>query len=131
MATMRTRRVAEEIQRIISERVVRGLKDPVPGFMTIREVEVNRDFTQAKIYYSIIGTAEEKRAAVGVLDQQKGYLRRELGQKVRLRNTPELLFIQDDTGERAARIHELLEQVKPIPQSDADVPSDGAGSTDE
>ena len=113
MATMRTRRVAEEIQRIISERVVRGLKDPVPGFMTIREVEVNRDFTQAKIYYSIIGSDAEKNEAETVLEQQRGFLRRELGRKIRLRNTPELFFIQDDTGERAARIHELLEQVSP------------------
>ena len=113
MATMRTRRVAEEIQRIISERVVRGLKDPVPGFMTIREVEVNRDFTQAKIYYSIIGSDEEKNEAEVVLEQQRGFLRRELGRKIRLRNTPELFFIQDDTGERAARIHELLDQVTP------------------
>ena len=113
MATMRTRRVAEEIQRIISERVVRGLKDPVPGFMTIREVEVNRAFTQAKIYYSIIGSDEEKNEAEVVLEQQRGFLRRELGRKIRLRNTPELFFIQDDTGERAARIHELLDQVTP------------------
>lgn len=123
MATMRTRRVAEEIQRIISERVVRGLKDPVPGFMTIREVEVNRDFTQAKIYYSIIGSDAEKNEAETVLEQQRGFLRRELGRKIRLRNTPELFFIQDDTGERAARIHELLEQVSP-PQENAQTGED-------
>lgn len=120
MATMRTRRVAEEIQRIISERVVRGLKDPVPGFMTIREVEVNRDFTQAKIYYSIIGSDDEKKEAEVVLDQQKGFLRRELGRKIRLRNTPELIFIQDDTGERAARIHELLGHVTPPQEKEED-----------
>lgn len=112
MATMRTQRVAEEIQRVISERVVRGLRDPLPGFVTIRDVQVNRDFTQAKVYYSVIGTDDDKRGVRAVLEQERGHLRREVGQKVRLRNTPELLFIADETGERAARIHELLLEVR-------------------
>lgn len=111
--SMRTRRVADEIQRVISERVVRGLKDPIPGFVTIREVEVNRDFTQAKVYYSVFGSDEEKREAHEVLERHLGLLRAEVGRKVRLRNTPELLFIQDETGERAARIHQLLDETRP------------------
>lgn len=128
MASMRTRRVAEEIQRVISERIVRGLKDPLPGFVTIREVEVNRDFTQAKVYYSVIGSDEDKRGAQEVLDDQRGFLRREVGRQVRLRNTPDLVFIQDESGERAARIHELLAESRP-PSDESD--DDGEGDLDE
>jgi ribosome-binding factor A len=111
MATMRTKRVGEEIQKVISEKLIRGLRDPLPGFVTVREVEVNRDFTRAKVYYSVIGSDEDKVGAAKVLEAERGHLRREVGKKVRLRNTPELFFIQDDSGERAARIHQLLDEV--------------------
>lgn len=104
----RVKRVGEEIKKVISERLVRGLRDPVPGFVTIREVEVNKDFTRAHVYYSVIGTPEEKEEAALVINENKGYLRSEVGRKVRLRNTPELVFEEDVSGDRAARIHELL-----------------------
>lgn len=108
MATYRKKRVGDEIQRVLSERIVRGLKDPIPGFLTIREVEVNHDFTRAKVYYSIFGSDADKAEAQEVLDASRGYLRTLVGQKIRLRNTPELVFISDDSSERAARIHKLL-----------------------
>lgn len=113
MATYRPKRVGEEIQRVLSEKLIRGLKDPLPGFVTVREVQVNRDFTRAKVFYSVIGSDEDKQGAQEVLDAARGMLRAEVGRKVRLRNTPELFFIQDESGERAARIHHLLADVAP------------------
>jgi ribosome-binding factor A len=117
--SIRTQRVGEEIRKIISERLIRGLKDPVPGFVTIREVEVNSDFTVAKVFYSVIGSDEEKTAAQEVLDENRGALRSEVGKKVRLRNTPQLTFVFDDSGERAARIHDLLRENAPAPEGDS------------
>lgn len=131
MSQLRTRRVAEEIQRVVSERILRGLKEPVPGFLTIREVQVNRDFTQAKVFYSVIGSDADKLGAANVLESQRGMLRREVGRQVRLRNTPELLFIADETGERAARIHELLQDVAPAEPSPAASALSGGSSDDE
>ncbi len=116
--SMRTKRVGDEIQKILGERIVRGLKDPVPGFVTIREVEVNSDFTHAKVFFSVIGSDADKEGALEVLNDQRGHLRREVGQKVRLRNTPALEFILDESGERAARIHALLEEVRPEENGD-------------
>jgi ribosome-binding factor A len=106
--TIRVKRVGEEIKKVISEKIVRGLRDPLPGFVTIREVEVNRDFTLARVFYSVIGTPEEKEEAGLVLKENRGFLRSAVGKKVRLRNTPDLIFEEDDSGDRAARIHELL-----------------------
>lgn len=117
MATYRPKRVGEEIQRVLSEKLIRGLKDPLPGFVTVREVQVNRDFTRAKVFYSVIGSDADKKGAQEVLDANRGMLRVEVGRKVRLRNTPELVFIQDESGERAARIHHLLADVAPAPES--------------
>ena len=110
--TMRTRRVGEEIKKVISERLVRGLKDPVPGFVTIQEVEVNRDFTRAKVYFSVFGTDAQKEEAEEVLNAHAKSLRGEVNQAIRLRNSPEIVFVYDNTPDRAARIHALLDETK-------------------
>jgi len=122
--SIRTQRVGEEIRKIISERLIRGLKDPVPGFVTIREVEVNSDFTMAKVFYSVIGSDDEKAGAQEVLNDNRGALRSEVGKKVRLRNTPQLTFVFDDSGERAARIHDLLRENAPAADSDSSASDD-------
>jgi ribosome-binding factor A len=110
--SIRTQRVAEEIQKVIAERLIRGLRDPLPGFVTVRDVEVTSDFTHAKVWFSVFGSEADKAGAREILEQNRGMLRGEVGKKVRLRNTPELHFILDDSGERAARVHALLDEHK-------------------
>ncbi len=110
--SIRTARVAEEIQKVLGERLVRGLRDPLPGFVTIRGVEVTSDFTHAKIFVSVFGSPEQKTGAIEGLNHQRGFLRSEVGKKIRLRNTPQLTFILDESAERAARVHALLDEVK-------------------
>lgn len=124
MASYRPKRVGEEIQRVLSEKLIRGLKDPLPGFVTIRDVEVNRDFTRAKVFYSVIGSDADKKGAQEVLEASRGMLRTEVGRKVRLRNTPDLVFIQDESGERAARIHQLLNEIAPPAEPEAKTDDD-------
>ncbi|MBM4282056.1 MAG: 30S ribosome-binding factor RbfA [Deltaproteobacteria bacterium] len=119
--SIRTARVAEEIQKVLGERLVRGLRDPVPGFVTIRSVEVTSDFAHARVFVSVFGSDADKQGAIDSLRAQRGILRKELGGKVRLRLTPELTFVLDDSGERAARVHALLDAVKggkPAPELD-------------
>ena len=106
--SIRTKRVGEEIQKVVSEQLIRGLREPVPGFVTIKDVEVTSDFTHAKIFYSVIGTDADKRGAQAALEACRGELRYEVGKRIRLRNTPNLSFVFDDSGERAARVHALL-----------------------
>jgi ribosome-binding factor A len=110
--SIRTARVAEEIQKVLGERLVRGLRDPLPGFVTIRSVEVTSDFAHAKVFVSVFGSDEQKQGAIEGLRAQRGFLRKEIGSKVRLRLTPELTFVLDESGERAARVHALLDAVK-------------------
>jgi ribosome-binding factor A len=110
--SIRTARVAEEIQKILGERLIRGLRDPLPGFVTIRGVEVTSDFTAAKVFVSVFGSDEQKQGAIAGLQQQRGALRHELGQKIRLRHTPTLNFFLDESSERAARVHALLDEAK-------------------
>ncbi len=110
--SIRTARVAEEIQKVLGERLVRGLRDPLPGFVTIRGVEVTSDFTHAKVFVSVFGSDAQKKAAIDGLMAQRGFLRGEVGKNVRLRHTPTLSFILDESAERAARVHALLDEVR-------------------
>lgn len=110
--SIRTERVNEEIRKVLSERVVRGLRDPLPGFVTIAGVEVTSDFSQAKVWVSVIGTDAQKKEALEVLKHSRGLLRSEVGKKVRLRQTPELHFHLDEAGERASRVWQLLDEEK-------------------
>jgi ribosome-binding factor A len=110
--SIRTERVNEEIKKVLSERLVRGVRDPLPGFVTIASVEVTSDFSQAKVWVSVIGSDADKKGALEVLQQSRGMLRSEVGKKVRLRNTPELHFVLDEAGERASRVWQILEDEK-------------------
>ncbi|MBL91264.1 MAG: ribosome-binding factor A [Myxococcales bacterium] len=128
--TMRKKRVGEEIKKVISERLVRGLKDPVPGFVTIQEVDVNRDFSRAKVYFSVFGTDAQKEEAGEVLNAYAKYFRSEVNRAIRLRNSPEIVFVYDNTPDRAARIHALLDdqshqENEATDGSHADVEDDG------
>ena len=109
--SIRTERVAEEIRKVISERLIRGLKTPLPGFVTIRAVEISSDLGTAKVYFSVFGTDIQCQEAQKVLESEKRSLRQEVGQKIRLRLTPELVFVLDESAEKAARIHELLNKL--------------------
>jgi ribosome-binding factor A len=114
--SIRTERVGEEIRKVISARLIRGLRTPLPGFVTISAVEVSGDMGVAKVYYSVFGTEQEVAEATKVLESEKRALRQEVGQKVRLRLTPELVLILDETPEKAARISALLNN---LPKSES------------
>ena len=126
MSNARTKRVGDEIKKVLSSRLVRGLRDPLPGFVTIRSVSVNRDFTRAEVFFSVIGSDEQKEESNDVLQRARKYLRGEVGREISLRNTPELHFVLDDSGEQAARIHQLLNDANiPAATVDEDDGDDG------
>jgi ribosome-binding factor A len=104
----RSERVAEEIRKVISEFVVRGLKTRLPGLVTISHVEINKDLTLAKVYYSVFGSDSDVKRASEILADEKKAIRQEVARKIRLRLTPELALIYDETPAKAARIDELL-----------------------
>lgn len=101
-------RVAEEIRKVISERLVRGVGVTLPGFVTISTVEINKDLTLAKIYYSVFGEGVDVREVQAALDSVKKQLRQEVGRQIRLRLVPELAFVYDNSMAHADRINQLL-----------------------
>ena len=110
-------RIGEEIRKIISEMLFHGLKDPrLNSMISITAVEVTNDNSYATVYFSplgVTGSEEECRAqAEDVLEgfeKAKGYIRREIGHKMKLRHTPELIFKIDHSMEHSRHIESILE----------------------
>jgi ribosome-binding factor A len=108
----RSEKVADLIQREISQMLRRKIKDPRIGFVTITRVEVSEDCRSAKVYFSVVGTLKERERSMKGLDSAKGYVRRELGRRIRMRYTPEIMFRFDPSIEYAIHIGEVIQQLK-------------------
>jgi ribosome-binding factor A len=111
MEGKRSEKVADLIQKEISQMLVKSIKDPRIGFVTITKVTVSEDFRLAKVYFSVAGTLEERERSMKGLDSAKGYVRKELGQRIRLRYTPEIMFQFDPSIEYAIHMEKLIQSI--------------------
>ena len=111
MARVRVGRVGEQIKKELSLILQQELKDPRIGFITVTAAEVTNDLSQAKIFLSVLGDDEQKENTLRALAKATGFLRQELGRRIRLRKTPELLFKFDTSIDYGSRIESLLEQI--------------------
>ncbi|MEH1781643.1 MAG: 30S ribosome-binding factor RbfA [Nostoc sp.] len=114
MATnRRVSRVAELIKREVSQMLLNGIKDDRvgTGMVSVTDVDVSGDLQHAKIYVSIYGTDEAKVETMAGLKSATGYVRSELGARVRLRRTPEVIFLEDRSIERGNKVLALLDQL--------------------
>ncbi|MDT8420568.1 MAG: 30S ribosome-binding factor RbfA [Desulfuromonadales bacterium] len=112
MSKFRPERVAEQLHKEISQLLMHGVKDPRVALVTVTGVDITRDLRMARIYYTVSGGEEERRGAQVGLRSSAAYIRRQLGQIMRLRYVPELRFELDQAIESGRRIDELLRQVK-------------------
>ncbi|HEY9851234.1 MAG TPA: 30S ribosome-binding factor RbfA [Leptolyngbyaceae cyanobacterium] len=114
MATdRRVSRVAALIQREVSQLLLNGIKDDRvgAGMVSVTDVNVSGDLQHAKIFVSIYGSEEAKAETMAGLKAATGYVRKELGHRVRLRRTPEVVFVEDKSLERGDRILSLLNRI--------------------
>jgi len=109
----RSQRVADLVRAELSLLVLTEAHDPNLHRVTITDVEMPSDLKSARVFFSCLGGEEEREKAAEALRRAAGYLRREIGQRCRLRYAPALHFVSDRTLERGARIEELLHQVLP------------------
>jgi ribosome-binding factor A len=107
----RVDRVGEEFREILAAEIQK-LKDPRLGFVTVTGVKVSHDLRHAWIYYTSLGDDQAKRGTRAALQSAGRRLRHELGRQIRLKVTPELEFVHDDTSERGDRIDAIIEQIK-------------------
>jgi ribosome-binding factor A len=108
MAKVRTGRVSEQIKKEISLIIQGELKDPKIGFLTVTGVEITNDLSEAKVYLSVLGSDQEKEDTLKALAKGNGYIRTELGKRVRLRIVPKLFFIIDSSIAYGSRIEHII-----------------------
>lgn len=106
--SVRPNRVAEQIKKEMTDILQRDLKDPRIGFVTVTGVEVTGDLQQATIFITVLGSDEQKESTLQGLSKATGFIRSEIGKRIRLRKTPELLFKFDESIEYGNKIEALL-----------------------
>lgn len=112
MSVNRIGRINEEFRKELSD-IIRNMKDPrIPMMTSVVTVNVTPDLRYAKIYISVMGTEEEQNAAISALKKSAGYVRRELGNRMKMRYTSEPVFELDHSMEHGARITELLKSTQ-------------------
>lgn len=121
MTHRRAERVAETIKEEVSLVIQREVKDPRIGFLTVTAVELSDDLRYAKIFVSVYGSQKERMKSLKGLQSATRFIRREVGQRVKLRYIPEIVFKWDESVEKGAHIEQLLRQVG---LDDNKVPSD-------
>lgn len=114
MANYRGGRINEEVRREVSNIIQNEIKDPrLTAMVSVTAVKVTKDLRYAKVFVSIFGkNEEEKNETFAALKSASGYVRREVGQRMNLRNTPQIIFELDDSISYSMRIEELIDKVK-------------------
>ena len=119
-------RVGEAIRDELSQLIAREVHDPGVGFITLTRVKVSPDLQLARVYYTSMGDEKAQRETAKALKRAAPFLRRQLGQRIRLRRVPEVEFFYDESIARGDRIEQILQELK----AEAARSSEGASATE-
>ncbi len=108
MSNIRANRVAEQMKKEMGEILTQKVKDPRIGFVTVTDVEISPDLQESKVFISIFGDEEEKEQTLVGLAKSKGFIRSEIGKRIRLRKVPEINFEIDETIEYGNKIERII-----------------------
>jgi ribosome-binding factor A len=124
-------RVADQIRAEVASMIARDLHDPGLGFITITRVEVSADLQHARVYYSALGDRAARTNSGKALERASSFMRRQLGQRLRLRRSPELAFVFDESIAQQDRIEQLLQELGHAPAAPAGAPRSTAEDDDD
>jgi ribosome-binding factor A len=108
----RPQRVALQIQHEISLMISRNMKDRRIGFVTVTGVQISPDLRHAKVFVSLMGSEDEKKESLATLNHATGWVRHELGQRIRMKFSPEIVFLTDTSQEYGERIDRLIDEIR-------------------
>lgn len=111
MSSNRKEKLQQEIKKVVSDILQKEVKDPSIGFVTVTSVDVSGDLRHAKIFVSILGEKGNQEDTLHALEKATGFIRTELGKRIRLRHVPEIVFKFDDSIEHGDHINKLLKQL--------------------
>ena len=124
MVGKRAQRVGDEILKEIALLIIRRVKDPRVEGVTVTGVRLTDDLKQGKVYYSVMGGEEEIERAQAGLDSARGFIKREVGQRMKLRYVPEITFVHDTSLESGSHMERLFDTIE------AGRPGEGSEGTD-
>jgi len=104
------RRVDEAVRQVLSDAVAQDLQDPRIGFVTMTSVKTSSDLRHARVYVSVLGDDPQRASTLAGLESARGALQRRLARELRMKHTPTLQFVYDDTLDRAMRLEEILDR---------------------
>ncbi len=107
----RPQRLALQIQQEVSMMIFRNMKDRRIGFVTVTGVQMNPDLRHARIFVSIMGSESEKKESLDTLNHASGWIRHELGQRIRMKFLPEIVFQMDTSQEYGEHIDRLIDEI--------------------
>ncbi len=109
---LRNERVRKTLMKEISDILLKEIKDPkISGLVSITDVEISHDNSFAKVFYSVLAPEDKKQEIIDAVEKNTPKIRYEVGKRIRLRLTPELRFILDESLERGARITDLIDKI--------------------
>lgn len=107
----RAQRLAEEIREEVAQIIGGEMKDPRLGLVTVTRVDLTADLRTARVLVSVLGDAKERAKSLGILRRAAGFVRRQLGQRLGIRYTPEVVFLYDQGLDNSERVARLLDEV--------------------
>ena len=110
--SLRARQLAKRIQEIAAEAIEFRVKDPDLGFVTITDARLTNDFREATVFYTVMGTEEERAKTAGALEKARGAIRTEVGKRLGLKHTPSIAFVVDAVPENALALEALLREMR-------------------
>jgi ribosome-binding factor A len=114
----RADRVSDLLKEEISQLLLREVKDPHIGFITITDVEVSKDLQVAKVYYTILGDEKQLRESAQALNRVSRFIKRQLGKRLRMRYIPDIIFKYDHSLEYGNRIDDILSHLENSEKTD-------------
>lgn len=109
--SQRLARIAELLKEEIGLIIHNNMKDPRIGFTTVTGVDVSPDIKVAKVSVGVLGNQKEKAQTIKTLEQSKGFIQGEIGRRLRMKNTPTLIFLLDESAETSIRISKIIEKI--------------------
>lgn len=120
MAKYRSGRINEEVKKAISSTIQNDIRDPrFTAMVSVTKVDVTKDLRYAKVYITILGDESKQKETMSILKNSSSFIRRQLGQSVKLRYTPEIIFELDTSIQYGMHIDALLEQIKENEENDS------------
>ncbi len=110
--SLRNERVRKTLMKEISDIIQKNIRDPrIAGIVSITDIDISHDNSFAKVYFSVFASDEAKKQTIQALEDNTSKIRYEVGKRIRLRLTPELKFIIDDSIERGTKVTELINKI--------------------